>query len=50
MSKTGDIVITEGITQEELTRVEDNRVELDSFHDSRDIATTESSTTNKRET
>ena len=50
MSKTAEIVITEGIAHEELTTVEDNGVELDGFHESRDIATAESSATGKRET
>ena len=45
MSKTAEIVITEGITHEELTRVEDDRVVLDGFHESRDIAAAESSAT-----
>lgn len=50
MSKTSEIVIAKSISHQEFTTVENNRVEFDGFHQSRNVAAAESSTTTKGET
>ena len=50
MSETSEVMVTKSISHQELTTVEENRVELHSLNDSRDVATAESSTTSNGET
>ena len=50
MSQTTDVVIAESVGKEELAAVEHDGVVLDRLHESRDVATAESSNTDSAET
>ena len=50
MSETSEVMIAESVSQQELTTIKKNRVELHGFDDSRDIATAKSSATGNGET